>query len=345
MARRCCRRSARAVHGGHRHRGRSMGPSAHRRAVVEIGTNRTMLIEGGSDARYVPTGHIVYALSGSLYAVAFDLRPAENRGERLCRLSRASAATAGESLTARAAQLQRLDTGYPRVRSWPGLGIGGPDWISALMDPQGKVEPLKLPARPVRRGRACLRTATASPLRNDDGKEAIVWIYDLSGTTTMRAAHVRREQPLSDLDVRTARASRFSRIAKAISPSSGSPPTAGTAPNASRRRIRRITCAGVLVSDGRRAPVQRHQRDRTCRCGRSRCRTRRRRPSARVRRVSHRAVFSPDGRWVAYSSTEREEDDDLRPAVPCDRRASRISSSSSQTSHTIRCWSPGRRGA
>jgi len=33
---------------------------------------RKTLINGGSDARYVPTGHIVYALGGNLFAVAFD---------------------------------------------------------------------------------------------------------------------------------------------------------------------------------------------------------------------------------------------------------------------------------
>ena len=34
---------------------------------------RVVLIEGGSDARYVPTGHLVYALDDGLFAIAFDL--------------------------------------------------------------------------------------------------------------------------------------------------------------------------------------------------------------------------------------------------------------------------------
>jgi eukaryotic-like serine/threonine-protein kinase len=38
----------------------------------ETGENR-VLIEGGSDARYVPTGHLVYALDNTLLASAFDL--------------------------------------------------------------------------------------------------------------------------------------------------------------------------------------------------------------------------------------------------------------------------------
>ena len=35
------------------------------------GTKR-VLIEGGSDARYLPTGHLVYALGGTMFAVPFD---------------------------------------------------------------------------------------------------------------------------------------------------------------------------------------------------------------------------------------------------------------------------------
>ena len=38
---------------------------------LETGDRRT-IIDGGSDARYVPTGHVVYALSNVLFAVPFD---------------------------------------------------------------------------------------------------------------------------------------------------------------------------------------------------------------------------------------------------------------------------------
>src|SRR5262249_4554206 len=37
-------------------------------------TERRTIRMGGSDARYVPTGHLVYALGGVLFAVPFDLR-------------------------------------------------------------------------------------------------------------------------------------------------------------------------------------------------------------------------------------------------------------------------------
>src|SRR5262245_28750905 len=35
---------------------------------------RKVVIEGGSDARYLPTGHLVYALGSTLFAIRFDLK-------------------------------------------------------------------------------------------------------------------------------------------------------------------------------------------------------------------------------------------------------------------------------
>ena len=41
---------------------------------------RKVLIEGGRDARYVPTGHLVYVLEGTLLAVPFDVDKLEVTG-------------------------------------------------------------------------------------------------------------------------------------------------------------------------------------------------------------------------------------------------------------------------
>ena len=41
---------------------------------------RKVLIDGGSDARYVPSGHLLYALSGVVLAVPFDLRSLQVSG-------------------------------------------------------------------------------------------------------------------------------------------------------------------------------------------------------------------------------------------------------------------------
>ena len=54
------------------------------RIVVQAmasGESKT-LVEGGSDARYLPTGHLVYAVDGALIAVGFDLQRLEVHGAR-----------------------------------------------------------------------------------------------------------------------------------------------------------------------------------------------------------------------------------------------------------------------
>jgi serine/threonine protein kinase len=41
---------------------------------------RKVLVRGGRDARYIPTGHLVYGLNGTLYGTAFDLKSLTVRG-------------------------------------------------------------------------------------------------------------------------------------------------------------------------------------------------------------------------------------------------------------------------
>ena len=41
---------------------------------------RRVIVEGGSNGRYLPTGHVVYALGGTLFAVGFDARRLEVTG-------------------------------------------------------------------------------------------------------------------------------------------------------------------------------------------------------------------------------------------------------------------------
>ena len=53
------------------------------------GGPRTLLIDSGADARYVPTGHIVYMRRGTLLAARFDLAAAAyHRRQRRRRVGR-----------------------------------------------------------------------------------------------------------------------------------------------------------------------------------------------------------------------------------------------------------------
>ena len=103
---------------------------------------RTTVLEGGSDARYVPTGHIVYALGGVLLAVPFDV---ENRK-----------VTAGPVPVVEG--VRRTGTGNPSATTHVSFSSNGtlvyiPGPITAaanhrdlgFLDRKGTVEPLRLP--------------------------------------------------------------------------------------------------------------------------------------------------------------------------------------------------------
>jgi Tol biopolymer transport system component len=161
--------------------GRDRWDKAHIIVQSLASGERKTLIEGGSDARYLPTGHIVYALAGSVLAVAFDLQRLEVKGSPTPIVE-----GVGRSYGMRtgAAHFSASSTGSliyvpgPVFATSPLLDIG-------LTDRKGAVEALKLPP-----GRYVSPRVSPDGRRIavgiDDGKEAIVSIYDLSGTTAMR---------------------------------------------------------------------------------------------------------------------------------------------------------------
>jgi serine/threonine-protein kinase len=55
-------------------------PNAAQAYVQSISTGARMAVVGGADARYVPTGHIVYAVDDTLFGVAFDAATKSTRG-------------------------------------------------------------------------------------------------------------------------------------------------------------------------------------------------------------------------------------------------------------------------
>jgi serine/threonine-protein kinase len=142
---------------------------------------RKTLIEGGSDPRYLPTGQVVYALAGTLFAVPFDLRRLEVTGGPVPIVEgvrRASGAATG------IAQFAFSTTGSLVYIPGPVSASSGRRDL-AMLDRKGDVEPLKLPQGPYEVPRISpdgKRVAFGS----DDGKEAIVYIYELSGTSSMR---------------------------------------------------------------------------------------------------------------------------------------------------------------
>jgi serine/threonine protein kinase/Tol biopolymer transport system component len=142
---------------------------------------RKTLVSGGADARYVPTGHIVYVVDGVAYALRFDPRRLAVFGGPVPIIEGVARARAVNTGTA---QFSTSDTGAL-------IYIAGPVSTSAsledvaFVDRQGTVQPLKLPPDAYLYPRVS-PDGKRLAVETDNGKEAIIWIYDFSGTSARR---------------------------------------------------------------------------------------------------------------------------------------------------------------
>jgi len=142
---------------------------------LETGTWR-VLIEGGSLARYVPSGHVIYARYGSLLAVPFDLKRLEVTGAPTLVLEDVAMHTAGSAYLAvsRTGSLAYVRRRYaPPERSLV--------WVDRLGDTELVAED--------RRAYGGLRlapdgTRLAVTIRRFDGAD--VFVYDLHQKTWTR---------------------------------------------------------------------------------------------------------------------------------------------------------------
>ncbi len=143
--------------------------------------DRQILFEGGSDARYVPTGHLVYALAGVVLAIPFDAQRLQVAGGPVSIVQGVRRAGAGQTGTA---QFSVAENGSLVYVPGPVSTVSGAREL-ALVDRKGTTQPLKLVA-------ANFDHPRVSPdgkrivFVTEDEQEAVVWTYDLSGATAMR---------------------------------------------------------------------------------------------------------------------------------------------------------------
>ena len=86
---------------------------------LKTGARKT-IVEGATDARFVPTGHIVYAVAGTLFAVPFDLGKLAATGGAVPIVEGVGRVTA---VTKRSRTLCVFQVGLSRIRG--GSGVGG----------------------------------------------------------------------------------------------------------------------------------------------------------------------------------------------------------------------------
>jgi serine/threonine-protein kinase len=143
---------------------------------------RKILWEGGSDARYVPTGHLVYALEYVLFALPFDLTSLEVSGGPVPIVE--GVRRAGNPTTSSASANYGLSAGGTLVYV-PGSTVGSSRSILALADRSGVVDPLDMPPNNYLYPRLS-PDGNRLVVQTTDNDGSDLWVYDLSGENQIR---------------------------------------------------------------------------------------------------------------------------------------------------------------
>ena len=152
-------------------------------AVLDLQTGKQrLLVTGGSHPRYVPTGHIVYGVPGTLRAVAFDLDRLEVRSDPVPVLQRVVTKSEGAASfsVARDGSLVYL-AGDAQV--------GLPAMTLVWVDRQGREEAINAPPRAYGSGSPRISpdgTRVAIQVFGQDQSELDIWIWDLTRQTLTR---------------------------------------------------------------------------------------------------------------------------------------------------------------
>ena len=140
---------------------------------------RKTLIDGGTDGRYIPTGHITYAVGGVVYAVPFDLAKLAVTGGPAPVVEGVRRIMAGT--------IGAVDVAFSNSGSLaylPGPASGAQQELT-LFDREGRAEALKL-------GPGSYSYPRVSPdgkllaFETSDGKEENISIYEMSGASSVR---------------------------------------------------------------------------------------------------------------------------------------------------------------
>ena len=138
--------------------------------------SRKTVMSGGSGARYLRTGHLLFAHGGIVLAVPFDPVRQVVLGEPVPVVEGVRRANNSRSATV---HLTISDAGTLFYIPGP-AGTTSMENVLALADRPGVVTRLTVPPGPYAHVRAS-RVGGRLAIGTDDGKEAIVWIYELAG--------------------------------------------------------------------------------------------------------------------------------------------------------------------
>ena len=139
---------------------------------------RTTLLKGGSEARYLNTGHLVYAVGVRLFAIRFSPQTLQVSGSPVAVMDEVR--RADDTGAAHYAISSNGSLVYV-----PASASIWADVQPAIVDREGRVQGLNLPAGHYLGLRAS-PDGTHIAYGTDDGTEATIWTYDIGGATAVR---------------------------------------------------------------------------------------------------------------------------------------------------------------
>ena len=264
--------------------------------TLATGTRKVLLTDA-ADARYVPTGHLVFLRRGQLFAVPFDANRVEVRGRIEAVLDGvAQALTAGNSDDVTGAGQFAVATSG--MLAWlPGPVATYPDATLVTVDRRGQVTPLPAPVRSydpwVRLSPDGRRLVVSSKTLTD----VSLWTYDLSrGTLTTLSTDGEASWPVWGPDgqrvlFKWIKAGRYSLAALAADGSSPAQVLLAGEPGPSS-----------ITPDGREVAACDFARDNDMVLVAFGGGPARVQPLGPASHHGRWPAFSPDGRWLAYGS-------------------------------------------
>jgi serine/threonine-protein kinase len=148
-------------------------------AVVDLKTGqKTILVRGGASAEYVNTGHLIYAVAGTLRAVRFDPVRLKVLGDPVPVVEQVMTSGTG------AGNFSISRTGTLAYVPGNGLSAGGAMRSLVWLSRQGREEPLKAPVRAYTTPRLSPDgTRLALDIRDQDND---IWIWEFARATLTR---------------------------------------------------------------------------------------------------------------------------------------------------------------
>ena len=151
----------------------------------EPGLEPKVLIRGGSDAMYVATGHLVYAVGNVLYATAFDLDRLETVGGPVAIVNGVQRATPPETSNTASANYALSDRGDLVYLNTVTAGAT-PENTLGIADRNGGVRLLDIPKANYRNPRVSPNGRSVAVETITATGQSVVSVYDLAGTSAIR---------------------------------------------------------------------------------------------------------------------------------------------------------------